>query len=195
MKMQNNDNNRQKYDQRIKKTDRSLVNALFTLLSQKNFEDITVQAICDEANVRRATFYTHFDDKNELFGFAIRHTYQTLPSYKLLASQNRSKELYVKLIYDAINFILQNLSLINSIRQSQLIHLMLNIISNEVIKDITQINQEFNETDLILLSNKSLVINFYVKGVFGTLQWWVNEDYPISKEELLDQISSLINIK
>lgn len=200
MRNQNNDKNptdknRQKYDQRIKKTDRALVEALFNLLSEKKFEDITVQSICDAASIRRATFYTHFADKYELFGYAIRYTYQTLPSYQSLYSPNRTKELYFMLIEDAVNFIVQNIDLINSLRQSQLIHLMLNIIATEIIEDITLINKQFSQTDLIILSNKNLAINFYVKGVFGTIQWWVNEDYPISKDELIDQISILINLK
>lgn len=200
MRNQKNDNllsdkNRQKYDLRIKKTDKALVEALFTLLSEKTFEDITVQSICDAACIRRATFYTHFADKYELFGYAIRYTYQSLPSYQSLYSQKRSKELYILLIKDAVNFIIQNLELINSIRQSQLIHLMLNIIATEIIEDIAEIQKEFQETDLIGLSNKDLAINFYVKGVFGTIQWWVTENYPISKEELIDQINLLLNIK
>lgn len=189
------DKNRQKYDMRILKTNRSLVEALFTLVSEKKFEDITVQSICDLANIRRATFYTHFDDKYELFSFAIRYSYQSLPSYQSLYSQNRSKELYLLVINDLISFVEQNEVLIASLKQSKLIHLMLNIIANEIIDDITNIAKEYNDTDLILLSNKHLAINFYVKGVFGTIQWWVNKNKPIPKEELIDQISQLVNIK
>lgn len=209
MKTQKNDNNlsdknRQKYDSRIKKTDRALVKALFTLLSEKSFEDITVQAICDAASIRRATFYTHFSDKYELFGYAIRYTYQTLPSYQNLYSHrglstgsNRTKDLYVHLIQDALNFILQNLELINSIRKSQLIHLMLNIIANEIVQDIAEISlsveTESEESFEIIKNNsKTLEINFYVKGVLGSIQWWVTENYPISKDELIDQISLLL---
>lgn len=198
MRNQNNDQilsdkNRQKYDLRIKKTDRSLVEALFTLLSEKKFEDITVQAICDKATIRRATFYTHFADKYELFGFAIRYTYQTLPTYSKLNSPSRNKHIYIEMIDNLINFILQNLDLVESIRNSQLIHMMLNIISNEVVQNILHISEEFSETDLIESNNKELAINFYVRGVFGTLQWWVTENYPISKVELVDQIGLLLD--
>lgn len=221
MRTQKNDNtlsdkNREKYDSRIKKTDRALVKALFTLLSEKSFEDITVQAICDSASIRRATFYTHFSDKYQLFGYAIRYTYQNLPSYQDLYSHrgpstisNRNKELYIHLIQDALNFILQNLELINSIRESQLIHLMLNIIASEIVDDITVISHSPNndgdndsddsdsddikdDAEIIINNSKTLEINFYVKGVLGSIQWWVNENYPISKDELIDQISQLL---
>lgn len=58
-------------DRRIRKTKRSLKQALFSLLRQKPFEQITVKDICEVSETSRITFYTHYDDKfallDELF--------------------------------------------------------------------------------------------------------------------------------
>src|SRR6202789_34243 len=43
-----------------------LMEALVKLLTQKEFEDISIQEIADEATVNRATFYLHYPDKNAL---------------------------------------------------------------------------------------------------------------------------------
>ncbi|HWB32776.1 MAG TPA: helix-turn-helix domain-containing protein [Acidobacteriaceae bacterium] len=43
-----------------------LMEALFRLLNRKEFEDISVQEIADEATLNRATFYLHYPDKNAL---------------------------------------------------------------------------------------------------------------------------------
>jgi len=43
-----------------------LMNALAKLLNQKEFNDISVQEIADEATLNRATFYLHYPDKNAL---------------------------------------------------------------------------------------------------------------------------------
>ena len=43
-----------------------LMEALVRLLMQKEFEDISVQEIADEATLNRATFYLHYPDKNAL---------------------------------------------------------------------------------------------------------------------------------
>jgi AcrR family transcriptional regulator len=43
-----------------------LMEALAKLLSKKDFEDISVQEIADEATLNRATFYLHYPDKSAL---------------------------------------------------------------------------------------------------------------------------------
>ena len=43
-----------------------LMDSLVRLLSKKEFDDISVQEIADEATLNRATFYLHYPDKNAL---------------------------------------------------------------------------------------------------------------------------------
>src|SRR6516225_7706562 len=53
-------------DPRILRSRRMLMEALAKLLTQKEFEEISVQEIADEATLNRATFYLHYPDKNAL---------------------------------------------------------------------------------------------------------------------------------
>jgi AcrR family transcriptional regulator len=53
-------------DPRILRSRRMLMDALATLLIKKEFEEISVQEIADEATLNRATFYLHYSDKNAL---------------------------------------------------------------------------------------------------------------------------------
>jgi AcrR family transcriptional regulator len=53
-------------DPRILRSRRMLMDALAMLLTKKEFEDISVQDIADEATLNRATFYLHYPDKNAL---------------------------------------------------------------------------------------------------------------------------------
>ena len=53
-------------DPRILRSRRMLLDALARLLVKKEFEDISVQEIADEATLNRATFYLHYPDKNAL---------------------------------------------------------------------------------------------------------------------------------
>jgi AcrR family transcriptional regulator len=53
-------------DPRILRSRRMLMDALARLLMKKEFEDVSVQEISDEATLNRATFYLHYPDKNAL---------------------------------------------------------------------------------------------------------------------------------
>ena len=45
----------------------TLGDALFSLMHEKSFDDITVQEVLDRARVGRSTFYAHYRDKDDLF--------------------------------------------------------------------------------------------------------------------------------
>jgi AcrR family transcriptional regulator len=53
-------------DRRIQRTRQLLRGALFSLIQEKGFEPLSVQDIIDRANVGRATFYAHFENKEDL---------------------------------------------------------------------------------------------------------------------------------
>ena len=53
-------------DPRIVRSRHMLMKALAKLLTRKNFDDISIQEIADEATLNRATFYLHYPDKNAL---------------------------------------------------------------------------------------------------------------------------------
>jgi AcrR family transcriptional regulator len=55
-----------KDDRRVQRTRQLLLSALLSLIREKGFEPLTVQDIIDRANVGRATFYAHFDNKEDL---------------------------------------------------------------------------------------------------------------------------------
>lgn len=53
-------------DPRIRRTRQLLQGALRNLMQRRNFDEISVQDIADEATVNRATFYDHYNDKYAL---------------------------------------------------------------------------------------------------------------------------------
>ena len=53
-------------DPRVLRSRRMLMDALVRLLTKKEFDDISIQEIADEATLNRATFYLHYPDKNAL---------------------------------------------------------------------------------------------------------------------------------
>jgi AcrR family transcriptional regulator len=67
-----------KEDPRVMRTRQLLHNALLELLSEKNFQAITIQDIAERATVNRVTFYAHFQDKFALFEYSISENFKIL---------------------------------------------------------------------------------------------------------------------
>jgi AcrR family transcriptional regulator len=76
-----------KPDRRIEKTKGSLALGLFKLMQEKSWNSISIQELCDEANVARASFYGHFDSKLALLDFLIAEVFE-----KQIESNSTSKE-------------------------------------------------------------------------------------------------------
>lgn len=56
-----------KTDRRKQRTNELLQKALIELISEREYDAITIQDIVDRANLGRTTFYQHYDSKDELF--------------------------------------------------------------------------------------------------------------------------------
>src|SRR5579859_2406606 len=66
----------EKRDPRVKRTDQLLKQTLEQLLGEKDFRSITVQDIVERADINRATFYAHFEDKFALLNYSVEATLQ-----------------------------------------------------------------------------------------------------------------------
>jgi AcrR family transcriptional regulator len=99
-------------DRRSRRTHRALSEALVALMLEKRYDTITVQEIIDRANVGRSTFYSHFQDKEDLLQSEVARLIATLvghmdagatgnrviPSLELLRHVQESQELIRALV-------------------------------------------------------------------------------------------------
>ncbi|MBI5953572.1 MAG: TetR family transcriptional regulator [Chloroflexi bacterium] len=62
-------------DPRIRRTRLLIMQSFESLLAEKNFANISVQDVTDKAQINRATFYAHFQDKYDLLNQAINEMF------------------------------------------------------------------------------------------------------------------------
>jgi AcrR family transcriptional regulator len=65
-------------DRRTQRTRQALSHALIALIQDKRYDAITVQDICDRANVGRSTFYAHYQDKDDLLASNFQQVMESL---------------------------------------------------------------------------------------------------------------------
>ncbi len=65
-------------DRRVARTRAMLQQALISMILKKDYETITVDEICDVANVGRSTFYAHYTSKDDLKRSGLDHLRRAL---------------------------------------------------------------------------------------------------------------------
>ncbi len=59
-------------DRRVQRTRRSLQQALIDLILQKGYDPITIKELTDRADVNYATFYLHYENKEQILDVTLR---------------------------------------------------------------------------------------------------------------------------
>ena len=128
-----------KNDLRIIRTYKLLTEAFMQLMSEKHFENITVNELCDRAMIRRTTFYKHFADKYEFFGFFVQQLQTDFDKKSPTSSEyQNASSFYISIICHMLDFLKEHEQLAHMASGSNLIFTLLNILSEKIIFDITE---------------------------------------------------------
>lgn len=185
-------------DLRVQRTYKLLKEAFMQLLSQKTFEQITVQEICEAAMVRRTTFYQHFEDKYDFLKWFIRETQrefaeqgtdgippENLSEYYAQILRNalkylREKEHFVHLLLDAG---VQGKMLMDAFSQASVEDMLMKL------EKVPNIQERLGNIPI------SCLAEFYVGGIFAAARWWFRHGQPCSEEEMVSFIHQMFHMK
>lgn len=154
-----------KEDLRIIKTRKALNTALPALLCRKKFRDITVNDLCEEALVSRATFYMHFDDKYSLLHFWLEKIKEEILG--LINESDRIETVINELIW----------------KQAEMITNLLYDTDAEVLDEIHNLIASIIENSIetkgkgILSNNQSLLSAFCAGGIVNLLMMQIKHRF------------------
>lgn len=170
-------------DLRIKKTHKLLMDALLKLLEEKPFNEIKLAEICELAMVHKTTFYNHFNDKYDLLKYTI-HAIQKDTLNKLPKTDNLL-EYYFKLAKEYMSNIKEHEHFYKQILANDIDNLYRNILMDIFINDLEKrIPKEKIPTNYIA--------NFYVYGVFATINEWFKNGMKESEKQMISYLKSII---
>lgn len=169
----------QKIDLRVKRTNKLITQAFMKLLRQKSFDKITINDISDEAMINRATFYSHFKDKFDLFDQIID---KFLGEFVVaLDDENliEKNSVNVKKIEGSLSkfyeFVQDNPELAEII----VTHSNIEILSNRLLTILTERYVEtFNALDVrndTLKIPTDFVVSYITSIFVGSLNWWIRQ--------------------
>jgi AcrR family transcriptional regulator len=164
-------------DRRVRRTNRSLAAALIELTTQRPYSSIQVRDITDQADVGYATFYRHYDSKDDLM---------------LAVFESITEELETSAVAQGIDYFEQEGTLLfghvkkykglySSILQSQeFVKKLKKLLSTRIERHI------FNHE--IILKDPSFPIDLaahhMVVALIGLIEWWLDHEMNLSIEEM-----------
>jgi AcrR family transcriptional regulator len=164
-------------DRRIRRTRRTLAAALISLTSERPYHSIGVRDITDQADVGYATFYRHYENKDDLMLAVFAEvTAELEASAGELGGEYFEQE--GRLIFEHVQkykglyrSILQNRNFVDKLKK---------LLARQV-KDQIQ-RHALEAVDLAFPIE--LAANHMVAGLMGLIEWWLEKDMPLPVEEM-----------
>ena len=172
----------QKLDRRVRRTRKLLSGALLNLLLTKDYDDITIQDITEEADLNRATFYLHYGTKEELLIAALESRFDDLverieENWKIDVAWSDYTDMVMVFEHAAENAALYKV-LLGARGRTYVV--------NRIIDYIAASGRKACELSFDILpefESQVDLINRHVAGsMYALLSWWIMNDMPFSAE-------------
>jgi len=175
-----------KENRRVQRTQQLLQQALLSLIKEKAFEAISVQEIIDRANVGRATFYAHYDNKEDLLESGFDGLQARLKerqrealargsnlderlfafSHELLAHAHEHREVFPAMVGKRGGAVIQ--------------HVLRRLLVELVRDDVKAMASQGRAGPV----PSEAIVQFLANGLFGLLVWWLNGRMRLTVEEV-----------
>jgi len=186
-------------DRRIQRTRQALHTALLALTKEKGYDSISIEEITERANVGRATFYLHYQDKEdlllELFSEMANEKVQLisqipfsewLPSPEdIKGSPKEDPQLLPLLmvfqhIYDNSEFYYV---LLKSENSSRIVERMRKISTDSIVKFV-ETKMQSDPIPLLFEVPIEFFAAFFSGALLSCINWWLEEDMRHSPAEM-----------
>ncbi|MCE0455928.1 TetR/AcrR family transcriptional regulator [Staphylococcus haemolyticus] len=181
-----------KQDLRVQKTHQALITSFSDLLQTKSFEQITVQDLCANANVRRSTFYRHFNDKYDL----LNHVVGTLIDHfrKLYLpdiNPDNPRQFFEKLMRDVLTFIHDNKDIVRSVITLNFYGEVYTIFYEQIYKAV-QKQIEFDRQSGQFYVDVTIYGEFLTGGILSVITNWIQHGRQQSIDKVTKEIVNMI---
>ena len=173
-----------KTDRRVQRTQEGLLDALVSLLMERGYERLTIQNLLDRAGVGRATFYAHFQSKEDLLARSIARLQASLVDQWKDASVAKGKPA------ERLGFTLpffQHLESHRRIYHTTIGHENEPTVERRIERMLGDLVREDLGRHYKGRANAAaldLAVRYVVGTLWATVVWWVGSKKPLPPEEI-----------
>lgn len=177
-----------KDDRRVKYTKMVLKESFINLLEIKDISQITIKEICENADINRATFYSHYTDQYDLFRKIENELLDNVSAHLAELDQISGKVDNILLAEKIFDYIKENAKLCKLLLSERGdISFQKTIMMLVYDKIIT----ELMDNSKITKEDAEYVYSFTITGCVGIVQKWLNEDMKKSSRFMAEMVIKL----
>ncbi|GAA4952460.1 AcrR family transcriptional regulator [Nonomuraea thailandensis] len=175
-------------DRRVRRTRTLLHTALIELISEKGYDNVTVQDILDRADVGRSTFYLHYPSKDQLLLSGMHHLQAEL-SARLSADAHSHESSVMAPLRPLFEHAADKRHLYRALLGSRATTVALRS-GRRMLSDLlaTHLHSRLNIDDRTRLD---MMVAFLVNGLIGVLTWWHDTEPDLSAEQMYTSFERL----
>ena len=168
-------------DKRVEKTHSRLRLAFTELLMERNLDDITVFDLCEKADVRRATFYTHFKDKLDFTEYVIRALHKELgDAIQADLSVVTPCDFLMLYVKHGLALISSWESIIRNVAESSCFPAVCSLVANCTADSLASNLESARALGITLPADIDVTVNFVNAGLTYTVLNWLRKRPPPS---------------
>ncbi len=169
-----------KIDRRVRYTKMMLKSSIAELLNEKPLEKITVKEICEQADINRGTFYSHYADQYDLYNSIVNELLDGIFE-RLGDFMANDEEALIASITNVYDYLKDNAETIRTLLRNGVDYSIENKIRN-IIKGIylEKINKSV-DIDLI-----NAAYSYMAAGAISLIRYWLNSNMNKSSREMAE---------
>jgi AcrR family transcriptional regulator len=176
-------------DARAVRSRQQLGDALIDLMKEQAFDTITVQQICERADVSRSSFYAQFQDKDEMF---IRHTVVFARAIGRSLGFDAARRTYTFPAAGFFEHIRSMQPVAESLAKAQKLEFVLKVWQLNIAEVFEERVRETRATEKGG-GIPAAIVALHLAGTLMTLvTWWRDHHFPLGAQELSQQWEMLV---
>lgn len=178
-------------ERRRKRTRQQLIDSTASLLVELGYDALTVQDITDDADVARATFYIHFQDKEEaVWAILEEHFTHLVGLLSALDEPDPQRWRYLKFL-GFFKYVEKNSALMQVLLSERghvrLRHQIVQFMARSLSDDL-----ECGKVEPTSDGPPEFEAVFYAGAVLNVIGWWLSEAETLTPSELADMVYEII---
>lgn len=170
-----------KTDRRVARTRDLLGDALMALIEEKPFERITVQDVLDRAGVGRSTFYTHYEDKTDLF---LSDAAEFFEAMSTALSKHGDKSNRVAPVCEFFSHVAEKRDFHDALVASGKIQELWEMGQEYFARGIEQRLREIRGSANIRAGSGAALAHAFAGALFSLLSWWIQGERKLSAQQM-----------